>query len=760
MKFNLPEKFLSQYKGKNPKWGYGGLGYIVYLRTYSRTKEDGTMEQWWETCKRVTEGNFGIEMDRLQQIGKWNLAKEAELMKEAQRFYHLMFNLVITPPGRGLWMSGTKFSLRTGDAENNCWGVVARPQKFGESHLKPVIGSSDELLPSFAAIFTFDQLMKGGGVGVNVQRKNVNQMPTVKREINLHFICDPNHKDFNGDLAEQAEKDHIKFNDHHAVVDKVFKVPDSREGWAESLQLVIDSHFIGEYSSLAIDISDVRPKGDPIKGFGGIASGPAPLVHLLKVVNDILNENVGQKVSPVHWGDIIQNIGCCVVAGNVRRSALILVGDVEDLEFVESKNYSKPENLVASQWRWASNNSVSVTRETTKEEFKEMANNIYCNGEPGYTNIELAQNTGRIIDGWQEMIDGFVEIFNPCGEITLPNGSPCNLFEINLPKIHELIEKGIETEDLYKEACYLGTRYAYRVTFRKYDWEVTRKIINQQRRLGVGLTGFMDWVLMKFDGKAVLGFDENDNPIYKAEVVECLDQMYKWVKETNKLHAEELLANPSIKLTTVKPSGTVSIMMGVSAGMHAHQAPYLIRRIRFAANNPLVEILIRCNYKWEFLHKGYDENKNDIWDHGTMVFEFPIQAPTAEHPDFQTRGTISLKEQFAIQALLAKYWSDNAVSATLNFHKGTNEIEDEKVVNQIAELLFKYKDTIKSTSLLPYIESGAYRQMPEETISKERYEQEIKRIRHKPWELIDSLNSFDDSDDVVGECQGGHCPIK
>lgn len=143
----LPKSFINQYKDINPDWGFDGLGYVVYLRTYSRKKPDGTMEQWWETCQRVTEGNFNIEAKRLKEIGKWNEQKKEELVKEMKRFYHLFFNLVISPPGRGLWMSGTEFAERVGDAENNCWGVVARPQAYGDSKIKPVLGTPDQALP-------------------------------------------------------------------------------------------------------------------------------------------------------------------------------------------------------------------------------------------------------------------------------------------------------------------------------------------------------------------------------------------------------------------------------------------------------------------------------------------------------------------------------------------------------------------------------------------------------------------------------------
>lgn len=396
----LSEQFLQQYRGKQPKWGFDGLGYIVYLRTYARKKADGTLERWDETVQRFTEGNFRIEAKRLAELGSLTDEKRAELNAEMERFYHLAFNLVMTPPGRGLWMSGTDYAEKVGDAENNCWGVSMRPQEYVPGDGQPKV--------SFAPVFTFDQAMKGGGVGVNVQRKYVDLIPIVANELDLSFVCDDEHADYEAELEQRNVEGGVLL----ASRSPVFRVPDSREGWAEALAKVIDAHYEG-VTDLVIDISDIRPRGSDIKGFGGVASGPAPLVDMLTKVNAILNNRVGDYVTSTEWGDVIQNIGCCVVAGNVRRTALILIGDNSDKEFVESKNYALEKNKVASQWRWASNNSVDIGMDTDRETLRDMAVNIYYNGEPGYVSIELSRNFGRIIDGFQADIDGEVEVFNP-----------------------------------------------------------------------------------------------------------------------------------------------------------------------------------------------------------------------------------------------------------------------------------------------------------------------------------------------------------
>jgi ribonucleoside-triphosphate reductase len=775
----LTDEFLSQYKGKQPKWGFDGLGYIVYLRTYARKKADGTLEDWWETVRRFTEGNFKIEAKRLDEIGKLNQKSLDILIVEMERFYHLAFNLVITPPGRGLWMSGTPYAEKVGDAENNCWGVSMRPQEF-------VLGDKNPRV-SFASCFTFDQAMKGGGVGVSLQRRYVNQIPKVSNKLEIKFVTSIRNLDlvelYGLNLGVESYQDATEIFDDEFTPETYFKVPDSREGWAESLSKAIDYHYEG-IQYLVVDVSEVRPRGTEIKGFGGVASGSAPLVDMLSKVNNILNSRVDDYITPTEWGDVIQNIGCCVVAGNVRRTALILVGDKNDKEFVESKNYSLEKNKVASQWRWASNNSVDIGMNTDKETLHNLAVNIYYNGEPGYVSIELSRNFGRIIDGFQKDIDGEVEIFNPCGEITLPNGSPCNLFEINLPRVHEYIVKGIEKETLYEEVAYLATRYAYRITFRPYEWSITRDVVQRHRRLGVGITGVTDWVLLKFGDKAILGFDEEGNPIFNKDVTSALDQLYKYVKETNIEQAKELDSNPSIKVTTVKPSGTISILMGVSPGQHYHWSPFMLRRVRMSADAPLIPILQECGYYIEPAIQGFNDDGTYVYNYNTLVVEFPIKAPTANHKNFQTAGEVPLKEQAALQALLATYWSDNAVSATLSFKKahpkpvyfkdgsilldkfGQPELkvdkrDEDKVIDEITDILNRYKETIKSTSLLPY-SVDTYPQMPYEEISEEKYHKMVSKVTAKPWELVDGniKAEEDDSSDSSMECVGGSCPLK
>lgn len=765
----LDDEFLEPFKKTQPKWGFNGLGFIVYLRTYARKKPDGSLEEWWETVRRVTLGNY---LTKINGEYDHTITKE-----EVQQFYYLVYNLVITPPGRGLWMSGTEYAETSGDALNNCWGTAMRPHPYKKG---------EEPKPSFSAVFTFDQAMKGGGVGVNVQRKYTEQMPEVKNEVSVTFVCREDHPD-----KEKMEPLGVDFYPEHEIEEgykhalHYFQVPDSREGWAESLAHIIDAHFDGR-TKLVIDISKIREEGQPIKRFGGTASGPYPLVDMLQKVNNILNNGVGRKLRPTEWGDIIQLIGTCVVAGNVRRTALILVGDEDDKEFVQSKNYSLPENAGAVAWRWASNNSVDITPDTDKETLRDLAVNIVYNGEPGYVNTELARNFGRIVDGFQKDIDGNVAVFNPCGEITLEPEEPCNLFEVNLYRIEKMIKNGEATEKLYENAFELATRYAYRVTFRPYEWERSREVISRNRRIGVGITGITDWILERYDKPAVLEFTEDGDPIYNEDVIRDLDRFYKLVKKTNREHAEALGTEPSIKLTTVKPSGTVSILMGVSPGMHYHWSKYMIRRVRLSANSELVNALLDSGYKVEPEIKGFDENGQPIYGYNTVVAEFPIKAPTADKKYFKGARDVSLQEQAALQALLAMYWADNSVSATLSFDpikepvyfpdgtpvmekneftgqmvpkKEINPKRAEERVEEITDILDKYKGIIKSTTMLPH-DTDVYPQMPLEEIDEETYNKMVAKIKANPWEKLTGKVYEDFELDESMECVGGNCPIR
>ena len=275
---------------------WGEVGYAVYKRTYSRQTADGKTEEWEDTVDRV------IDACRDQLNVGFSQFEEGELKK-------IMMELKGTVAGRFLWQLGTKTVDRLGlPSLQNCAFVVV-----------------DDPIRPFT--WAFEMLMLGSGVGFNIQRENVYQLPKVKNRVKVERI-DENDADF--------------------------IVPDSREGWVELLQRVLEASFVtGEDFTYATHL--IRSKGSAIKGFGGTASGPEDLVWGMQEINEILNKKSGQRLSPVDCLDVMNIIGRIVVAGNVRRSAQIAIGDCDDVEYLQAKRWDLGG---IPNWRAMSNNSV------------------------------------------------------------------------------------------------------------------------------------------------------------------------------------------------------------------------------------------------------------------------------------------------------------------------------------------------------------------------------------------------------------------
>lgn len=707
-----------------PHWGT--LGWVTYKRTYARWNDAaGRTEEWHETVKRVIEGNINLD-PRLQE-GTASVADIDALQIEAEELFRAIYSLSATPSGRNLWISGTPYQEAHGDALNNCWFVAMRPQAYGESHIVPPYADKQEIMASMPFAFLFDQLMKGGGVGVSVTQKNVAQMPAVAQTVDATIVINPE--------ADAYEEARIAGADNATEImvgdADVVTVPDTREGWVLMTADLIDRHFRQDMKRAVVyDISAIRAKGAKIKGFGGVASGPAPLIELIQDVNDLLNDTLGEHLSSVDCTDIANLIGKTVVSGGVRRSAEIALGDADDAAFVAMKQ--DKEKLY--HHRWASNNSVFVTADDTAE-YDDIAAAIAENGEPGVVNLDLLRNYGRLADGEQPGIDDDVEGTNPCGEISLANGEACNLFEV-FPNV--AMEQGVDPARIVA----LGARFAKRVTFSPYDWEISRQIINKNRRIGVSLSGIQDWVLTSFGAPVVTGWD-GDTPIYNQELINEVDRLYQAVKEADAQYSAMLHCNPSVKCTTVKPSGTVSKLTGVSEGMHFNYADHLIQRIRFQDTDPLLKALQAARYHIE----------PDVYSENTMVVEFPVKAASADYPGFKSAGEVSVAEQLANQAFLQKYWADNSVSCTITFQ------EDEKPL--LAKMLRQYAPQIKSTSMLPYSGHG-FAQAPKEPISAEDYAERSVSVFGDVQAVYEALHSEDKLMDLVdsSDCETGACPIK
>jgi hypothetical protein len=525
--------------------------------------------------------------------------------------------------------------------------------------------------------WAMEALMLGSGVGYNIQKHNVYCLPKLKKE-KIEII-----------RLDDKSADYI--------------VPDTREGWVKLLGKVLKAHFYkGEGFTYSTEL--LRSKGAVIKSFGGVSSGPEELCKGIDLINNILNDRSGKKLRPIDCLDIMNIIGWIVVSGNIRRSAQIAIGDYDDVDFLKAKRWDLGP---IPNWRSMSNNSV-VCEDTSKllSEFWDT----YEQGEPyGLINIELSKKIGRA--GETQYPDLEVEGYNPCAEQSLANKETCCLAEVFLPNIKT------------KEELFKIVQYLYRINKHSLNLpchiKETETIVHKNMRMGIGMTG-----------------------IYQAtkEQRSWLDECYIMLRQYDVEYSKLKGFNTSIKLSTVKPSGTLSLLAGVTPGGHASPAgPYYIRRIRIASNSNLLDLCKKHGYKVES-----QINFDGSIDNTTMVVEFPCKVPETT----PIGGNISAIEQLETVKELQTIWSDNSVSITVYYKKEELEIIKDW-------LKANYKNNIKSISFLLYHGHG-FIQAPYETISKDNYLQLIKNI--KPITEV-SLKE-DDITSGLDECDNGSCPIK
>lgn len=690
--FKLSDQFIEQYKGKQPDWGYGIFSYIVYKRTYSRIKEDGTNEAFWETLKRVVEGCFTVQKQHCQHFKlPWN-NKRAQ--KSAQIMFEKMWNFKFLPPGRGLWAMGTDIITKKGS------GAL-----FNCSYI-----STEHMDEDFSAPFVnaLDYLCLGIGVGYCLRGAN---KVLVKQPV---------------------------------LSNKEFMIPDTREGWMEALKLLLDS-FVGIGELPIYNYLEIRPAGAPIKTFGGISSGPEPLKLLLTDVQALLTKRIGQKVTSVDIVDIMDMIGRAIVAGNVRRSALIALGEDTDKEFIDCKNPEKYQNELDG-WRWASNNSIFVLEDT---DYNTIVPHTIKNGEPAFVFLQNCRMYGRMKDlpDYKDMKIGGL---NPCGEITLEDMEFCNLSDIFLNK-HDSLEEFLDTI----KYAYL---YCKTVTLIPSHNEITNQRILKNRRIGISLSG-IEQAKQKFGCRKFYN--------------EFCEEGYKTLKKWDSVYSDWLCIPRSIKLSTVKPNGTTSLLVGATPGVHAAHAEYYYRTMRLAHNSPLIPQLIMAGYRveygeteWKPLYM-FPNNygtyiKKEQWKEfilnnpvnlyqdgsfnipnfvGTLVVYFPVK----ENNFTKGKNEQSVWEQTENAAKMQYYWSDNAVSVTVTFKKN-----EEK---EILPILESYESRLKTVSFLPLDDHG-YAQAPYITITKEKYEEAIKDIKEF---RIQDISNEDRKQDKY--CDGETCQI-
>lgn len=647
---------------------FGPTGKLVYDRTYSRTKPDGSKESWPETVRRVVEGNLGLVDERYHQDG------------ERERLIELMEEFKILPAGRHLWASGVKGRQYLFNCHVSHWGEK----------------------PSDHFEFTFMRLMEGGGVGANYSNRYLQDYGPVQHALKVEIVCDTEHPDYEamkeqGLLSERYDSDW----------DGAFEVEDSREGWAAALVDLIDTHYRADVVNFhrVYDVSRVRGSGSRLKTFGGRASGPAPLARMLSTVELILSNLAGSRLDGISAMEIDHALAECVVSGGNRRSARMAMmhwADPQINEFIDVKQKTLS--------HWTTNISVEVDDDfwdkldqdgfgvDAQDVLDRISEGMVHNGEPGFWDSTMS-NVGE---------PDRVVCTNPCGEIALTAWENCNLGHVNLAAF--VLPNGVVDKAEMVEAHRLMTRFLIRATFGDVNDPKQAETLARQRRIGVGHFGVASMLAMS-------GIKYSEAP-HNDGVREMLRWLKYTVDETSRAYAHLLRIPVPVKTTTIAPTGTIAKMPGVSEGIHPIFSKYFIRRIRFSMVDP---------DQWEtaigYQLEGYTVEK-DQYAADTLVVEIPtkdtlMEATAVIHGDeraeelVQGADDLTLDEMLGMQALYQTYWADNAVSFTAN-------VDPEKYTpGEVAGVIRDFGGVLKGATIFP---EASMPQAPYERLTKEEYE--------------------------------------
>ena len=926
-RFSLSEKDEAIIRETIPHFGYGVFSEIVCYRTYSHIKSNGDRESFSDIIIRVINGLFSIRKNHYINNGLiWN---EDYWIEVAINMGKSMLKMHLLPPGRSLFVCGREYGYNFGGAAFNNCGFI--------STLEGLVT---------AATWTFSNLMSGSGIGYDTRLTDINVfLPGCSDcRFNKERIC----------------------NCHNIL----YVIHDSKEGWTKSLYLLLNSYLIPESSVVHFDYSELRPKGAPIRGFGGFSSGPDPLELLHNnirffmecfieskvdvydaVINLCRNQNLDYPEGPLdkniiikkfftrkeltiyeyklieftpiiksyenkfrydmvikekseidpndkqllllkkyfnseilsmdelHYigydghlcdedeaeftrtysksygttrliADIFNQIGVCVVSGNIRRSSEIALGINGDMEFLDLKNHKKnPERECIS---WMSNNSIIMEKTEDFEDIPNIAERIKTNGEPGLLNMINVNRFGRfgkrhpigreaepdmaigvnpccitgdtlihtsegliearnlvgkqfsvivhdeeynsteqgfwsngikktyklnlenglsikatsdhkflvwsknkndaLDDGeWKQLyqIENFDDEYivtkdNACGVkiLSIEENGEEEVFDCTINQIHCYIANGIfshncevnlesfefcnlaeifptrcDTIEEMENAARLATLFTSTVSLLQTQWSQSNQVIARNRRTGVSISGIADL-------HEKIGF---------TKITSIFDNLYKIIRYENKRLALEAGVPESIRCTSIKPSGTLSLLVGVSPGIHFPTFNYCIRTIRIASNSELVPILQNAGYIGEV---DFYSGPN------TLVFSFPLYCGSARSAE-----TVSIWMQSSLLQMMQRVYTDNCVSCTLYFNPETESDELEDLISQTIPC-------VKSLSVLPHTKSGVYKQSPYQFITKEEYELMSKDSKPIIWSTY--------KEEPVAErgCTGDSCELK
>jgi ribonucleotide reductase alpha subunit len=724
---------------------------------------------------------------------------EQRAQKSAQEMYDRMFTMRFLPPGRGLQVMGSALTEEKGlyAALNSC--AFTSTENIDK-----------ELTDPFC--FMMDASMLGIGVGFDTKGAG-------KLQIHQPY--------------EETLPPHI--------------IADSREGWVHSLDLLLKSYFVTSLYEIWFDYSRIRKAGDPIRGFGGISSGPEPLIKLHKQIRKVLDRRVGQTITIRDIVDIMNMIGVCVVSGGVRRTAQDSLGDMSE-EFLTLKDYRwnpttgqmEGSMVERAEYGFTSNNSIIAS---VGQDYSKVAHQTALNGEPGYFWLDNARAFSRMKDteldnkdrnalgvnpclspdtlvmtrhgdfpisdlvgkeveiwdgnAWfktdsfrvtstnqptliidlgfgteiiatpyhnfiraggvriqaKDLLPGMLlqqhnygqhtngpgpKVFSvregpvlpevycctiptthafalscgimigQCFEQTLHNYEVCNLVE-TFPNNHSSLQDYLRT----LKFAYL---YAKTVTLGKTPWVKTNRVMQKNRRIGTSISGVAQFL--------------SEHSL--DEFRQWMEAGYDKIKYYDKKYSDWFGIPQSIKISSIKPSGSISLMSGATPGIHYPEQRYYIRRVRVQKNSSLIQPLKEAGYPVE----------DDVVDSSASVVEFPVFIGDK----VRTVNEVSVWEQVALAAFIQKHWADNQVSLTASFNPVTEASDIEHILNY-------YQYQLKAISFLPRVEAGAYPQMPYEAITKEEYEERLAKLSQLKY------NSTSEEVEPVRGCDSDVCSL-
>lgn len=627
---------------------------FIALSRYARWLEtENRRETWGETVDRY----FSFMLGHLDS--KHNYKPSTELVEELR---DAVFNRNVMPSMRSVMTAGVALERENVSGYNCAFMPVDSARSFDE------------------AMYI---LMCGTGVGFSVEYKYINKLPA---------------------LPEKLEKSST------TVI-----VGDSKEGWAKAYRELLGLLWAGQIPQ--IDVSKVRPSGARLKTMGGRSSGPQPLINLFDFTIQVFKGALGRSLKPIEAHDIMCKIGEVVVVGGVRRSAMISLSNINDIEMAQAKAGNWWES---NSQRALANNSVAYSRKPEMAQFIAEWKSLYDSksGERGIYNVAAAQAQAAKFGRRNPDIHYGT---NPCSEIILRPYQFCNLSEVVLRE-KDTIE---DVTNKVRLATILGTWQSTLTDF-KYIRKIWKDNTEEERLLGVSLTGQFGHKF--FSGQEGLG-----------ELGKVLADLREHSVGTNVKEAEKIGIPASAAVTCVKPSGTVSQLVGVSSGMHAWHSDYYIRTVRGDKKDPITQFLA---------DSGIPAEDDVMKPQDTTVFSFPVKAP--KHAI--TRDKLNAIEQLEVWLTYQRHWCEHKPSVTIS-------VKEEEWM-EVGAWIYKHFDECSGISFLPYSEH-TYVQAPYQEVTKEQYEDMVKKMpKSINWE---ALSLYELEDTTTGTqalaCVSGECEI-